>query len=247
MYNNFLEVYHDYFSGLKVDTRYDTFPEPEEFFRIGGGVSFDSQEEKAKAFLVAALYVAKGSVFALSRSLTRIELLHSLAETTFNADFMMALEDYRVSNTPVRIIQLVERLSKKDWFVKLAEAQVVGDGKIGVTPAIMAAYLTLADYSIPLEKALIISGQQMGEVLRVVCNSISALSYSVLEQMAYGILVNSSSTVVSQSLKMNNDICLAAYLASDVAGDALLPVRFKRLPVWRDRADGIELVKEAVI
>ena len=61
MYNNFLEIYRRHFDGLRVHNRYDTFPEPEEFFRISKQAYFDTKEEKAVSFLVAALYIAGNS------------------------------------------------------------------------------------------------------------------------------------------------------------------------------------------
>lgn len=241
MYNNFLEIYHGYFSGLKVHNKYDTFLEPEEFFHVGKGVSFVTKEEKAKAFLVAALYTVGRSPAILRKALTKAEAAYSLTKTTFSADFVMVYEDYKISRTPVRILQLVQKLQERAWFSQLAEAQEIGDGEIMISPVIIAAYLTLADYSVRLEKTILISSQQMGEILKAVANSISVLSYSALEQMVYGILVNNSNREASQGLKMNSDICLAAYLASDLAGDCALPIRFASMPTWRDRTDRLAL------
>lgn len=246
MYNNFLEIYRKYFDGLRVYNRYDTFPEPEEFFRIGGGVSFITKEEKAMAFLMAALYSARNSSVILSRALSKTEDAYYLTETTFSADFIMAFEDYRISRTSVRLLQLVQRLRKKAWFDQLAGAQEIKAGEVMLSPTIIAAYLTLADYSVRLEKALLISGQQMGDVLKAVADSVSVLSYSALEQMVYGILVNNSSKETSSDLKMNSDICLAAYLAGNLAGDCTIPVRFACIPAWRDRADKFVVAKEGM-
>lgn len=247
MYNNFLEIYRRHFDGLRVHNRYDTLPEPEEFFRISKQAYFDTKEEKAVSFLVAALYIAGNSSIILSRALAQAETAYSLTETTFSADFVMAFEDYRVSHTTVRILQLVQGLREKAWFSQLAESQEIGKGEFVLSPAIMAAYLVLADYSVPLEKTLLISGQQMGEVLKAVADSVSALSYSALEQMVYGILVNNSGKEASQHLRMNSDVCLSAYLAANLAGDCAVPVRFACIPAWRDRADRLTVAKEGMI